>query len=300
MTDGRRPNNDIYWIDRGNAARPAFDLEQALDADLIEFWYQPKIDLRQKKLVGVESFARFCAPDGRVVSAGELIANASPASIVRLTERALITALKTSVNLCEIGVDVRLAINVSVAGLYRIPIADLVRRYRPQGGKCLGLVFDISETEVLRYVDEIAEIAGQMRRCGFSVAVDDFGASVLDALMGREQWDSKIEATFNAIKRLRNVEFSELKLDRNLVRDCGNDARRKEICKHIIGLSHSFGSKAVGVGIEQQSELKTLQDLECDIGQGYFFGRPMSEERFLMLLWDRGVRAKKKPEGAAA
>lgn len=301
MIDGL-VNDDVVWVEGSKSAPAAFDLDEALRKDRIEFWYQPKIDLRQKRLVGVESFARFCAPDGRVVSAGELIKNASPASIVWLTERALVSALKTSVNLCEIGVDVRLAINVSVAGLQRLPIADIVRRHRPQGGKCLGLVFDISEAEVLQYVDEIGKLAGQMRRCGFSVAVDDFGASVLDALMGREQWDERIETTFNAIKRLRNVEFSELKLDRNLVHNCGTDERRKEICKHIIGLAHSFGSTAVGVGIEQQSELKTLQGLECDIGQGYLFGRPMSEERFLMLLWDRGVRAKKKPpsEDAAA
>jgi EAL domain-containing protein (putative c-di-GMP-specific phosphodiesterase class I) len=54
----------------------------------------------------------------------------------------------------------------------------------------------------------------------------------------------------------------------------------------------------VGVGIESQAELKTLQELRCDIGQGYLFGRPMSEERFLMLLWDRGTRAKQKSQAA--
>jgi EAL domain-containing protein (putative c-di-GMP-specific phosphodiesterase class I) len=68
--------------------------------------------------------------------------------------------------------------------------------------------------------------------------------------------------------------------------------------KHIIELAHNFGSVAVGVGIEQQAELKALQELDCDIGQGYLFGRPMSEERFLILLWDRGVRAREKVRAA--
>jgi EAL domain-containing protein (putative c-di-GMP-specific phosphodiesterase class I) len=292
--------DDIYWVERGNLAQPVFDLDEALRRDRIEFWYQPKIDLKQKKLMGVEAFARFCDADGRVVSAGQLIEHASSESIVSLTERALVSALKTSVNLCEIGVDVRLAINVSVAALRKIPITEIVRTYRPQGGKCLSLVFDISEDQVLNYVDEIAQISGQLRRCGFSVAVDDFGSSVLNALGDRAAWDKKIERTFAAIAKLRNVEFSEMKLDRDLVRGCNIDEQRKQICKHIIGLAHSFGSTAVGVGIEQQDELKALQELECDIGQGYLFGRPMSEERFLMLLWDRGVRGnpKKKPQAA--
>jgi EAL domain-containing protein (putative c-di-GMP-specific phosphodiesterase class I) len=121
---------------------------------------------------------------------------------------------------------------------------------------------------------------------------------VLSALGQKDVWDSRIERTFEAIANLRNVEFSELKLDRALVRGCGTDDRRKAICKHIIDLAHSLGSVAVGVGIERQAELKTLQELQCDVGQGYLFGRPMSEERFLMLLWDRGIRAKQKPKAA--
>jgi EAL domain-containing protein (putative c-di-GMP-specific phosphodiesterase class I) len=290
--------NDVYWVERQGPGEPRFDLDEALCSDLIEIWYQPKIDLKHKRLVGVEAFARFRSPDGRVIPAGELIKGASSASMIKLTEKALISALKTSVNLCEIGVDVRLAINVSVTALNKLPIAEIVRKYRPQGGKCLGLVFDVSESQVLSNVEEIVEISGQLRRCGFSVAVDDFGSSVLNALGQRDVWDSRIEQTFEAIASLRNVEFSELKLDRALVRDCGTDDRRKEICKHIIELAHSLGSVAVGVGIERQAEMKTLQELRCDVGQGYLFGRPMSEERFLMLLWDRGIRAKQKPKAA--
>jgi len=295
---GEIDKGDVFWVDKGNAGEPVFNLDEALAADRIDFWYQPKIDLKKKRLMGVEAFARFCAPDGHVVSAGELIKHASPESIVLLTEKALVSALKTSVNLCEIGVDVRLAINVSVAALQKIPIAEHVRKYRPQGGKSLSLVFDISETQVVEHIDIIGEISGQMRRCGFSVAVDDFGGSVLDALGRREVWDRSIERTFEAISKLRNIEISEMKLDRDLVRDCHNDGRKREICEHIIKLTHSFGATAIGVGIEQQDELKTLQDLGCDVGQGYLFGRPMSEERFLMLLWDRGVRGKQKSAAA--
>jgi EAL domain-containing protein (putative c-di-GMP-specific phosphodiesterase class I) len=144
----------------------------------------------------------------------------------------------------------------------------------------------------------MAMISGQLRRCGFSVAVDDFGASVVSTLEQRETWNEKIDRTFDAIAQLKDVQFSELKLDRTLVKDCGKDDRRKEICKHIIDLAHNFGSMAVAVGIEHSAELKTMQELHCDIGQGYLFGRPMSEERFLMLLWDRGVRSKEKQEAA--
>jgi EAL domain-containing protein (putative c-di-GMP-specific phosphodiesterase class I) len=291
-------SSDVYWIDRQTPGQANFDLAAALRDDRIEFWYQPKIDLQHKRLVGVEAFARFRNIDGRVLPAAELLKGAASKNVIALTERALVSALKTSVNLCEIGVDVRLAINVSVAALTRLPIVELVRKHRPQGGKCMSLVFDVSESQVLNSVSEMAEISGQLRRCGFSVAVDDFGSSVVSTLDQRDDWDAKVEKTFNAIAQFKNVQFSELKLDRSLIKDCGTDERRRHICKHIIDLAHNFGSTAVAVGIERSSELKTMQELRCDIGQGYLFGRPMSEERFLMLLWDRGVRGRQKKDAA--
>lgn len=295
---GEQEVSDVYWVDRQRPGSADFDLDAALGADRVEFWYQPKIDLRQKRLVGVEAFARLRDVDGQVFPASVLLRNAPSASVVALTERALVSALKTSVNLCEIGVDVRLAVNMSVAALTELPIDEIVRKYRPQGGKSMGLVFDVSEQQVLDSVETMEEISGQLRRYGFTIAVDDFGASLVSTLEQRETWDVKIERTFDAIAKLKNIQFSEMKLDRALVQNCGSDERRQEICRHIIDLAHNFGSAAVAVGIEHSSELKALRKMQCDIGQGYLFGRPMSEERFLMLLWDRGVRAKQRPEAA--
>ncbi len=281
MTLASNKDDDLCWIAPQPVTRK-FDLDDVLRSGQIEFWYQPKIDLTLKRLIGVEVFARFCTPE-RVISAGELIQNASSAAIVALTEKAFISALKTSANLCEIGVDVRLAVNVSMPALRKIPVVDLVRKHRPNGGKNLGLVFDIPENQVLQNFDEVVEISAELRRYGFSIAVDDFGASLL---AGKDAWNSACAT----IAKLRGVGFSELKLDRALVRNCDNDRQRAEICGHVISLAHSFGSLAVGMGIESPGELKTLKALTCDIGQGYLFGRPMSEEDLLVLLWNRAIR----------
>jgi EAL domain-containing protein (putative c-di-GMP-specific phosphodiesterase class I) len=227
MKKQARDPDDIFWVERQLPPERNADLDAALRSDSIEFWYQPKIDLKHKRLIGVEAFARLRGPDGRVVPAGDLMKGASSASVIELTEKALVSALQTSVNLCEIGVDVRLAINVSVTALNKLPIVDIVRKYRPMGGKC-RLVFDVSEHQVLNNVDEIAGISGELRRCGFSIAVDDFNAQ---CARQKEVWDSRIDRTFEAIASLRSVEFSEFKLDRALVRDCGADIRRRDICK---------------------------------------------------------------------
>lgn len=274
-------NDDLCW-DGPEPSLNRIDLDAALREDKIEFWYQPKIDITLKRLIGVEVLARYSVP-GRMVPAVEFISEASTMSIIDLTERALISALRTSANLSEIGIDVRLAINANIEALRRIPVAELVRRHRPNGGKSLGLVFDIPEAQVLENFDEVAEISARLRNDGFSLAVDDFGASILE---GKKVWNS----TDATVAKLRGVGFSELKLDWKLVRNCGRDGTRKEICRHVIDLAHSFGSLAVAIGVERFDELKTLRELTCDIGQGFLFGKPMSEEDFLVLLWNRAMR----------
>lgn len=275
-----------------------FDLEQALQNDQIEFWYQPKIDLQKKRLIGLEAFARLCDGDGNVAQAAELVARASTRGLVALTERALISALTTSGNLLEIGVEVRLAVNVSVAGLTRLPLAEIVQKYQPRQGRGANVVFDVAESEVLANIDKMRKISKGLREAGLSIAIDDFGATLVSIAQHQEAYD-KIEQTFAAIGQLGNVRFSEMKIDRMLVRHCADSADRQKVCGHIIKMAHDFGSAAVAVGIENSRDLNILRDLGCDIGQGFLFGRPMTEDELLMMLWDRSVRAQEKRQRAA-
>jgi EAL domain-containing protein (putative c-di-GMP-specific phosphodiesterase class I) len=278
----------------GHPSPRASCLDEALRSDRIEFWYQPKIDLRLKRLVGAEAFARLRTQENKILPASALMVGAADESVVALTERALVSALKTSANLSEIGIDVPLAINVSVDALVKLPIVDIVLKYRPDGDKCLSLLFDVTETQVLHQIAEMDKISEKLRACGFSVAVDDFGKSILSTLQDKQLSESMIDQMFDALVRLKGVLFSEMKLDRSLVQGCDNDAHRKAICKHIIDLTHNFGSKAVAVGVEKASEMRTLQELNCDIGQGFLFGAPMQEDDFISLIWERGVRSKQR------
>ena len=274
-------------------APEGFDLEQALRNNQIEYWYQPKIDLVKKRLAGLEAFARLCNADGNVVNGAVLIANASPRALVALSERALIAALQTNANLQEIGVDVRLAINVTVASLTRLPIAEIVQKYRSRKTKDVNIVFDVAEKNVLEEVEKMKKISKELREAGFSIAIDDFGAALISIAQREEAYD-RIGQTFAAISQLGNVRFSEMKIDRTLVRRVSESEDRQKVCGHIVAMAHDCGAAAVAVGVETQADLQTLMGLGCDIGQGYLFGRPMTEDELLMTLWDRSVRAKEK------
>ena len=101
------------------------------------------------------------------------------------------------------------------------------------------------------------------------LAIDDFGRA------------------YAALTKVKELPFAEMKLDRSFVTDCGTDKVNAPICKTVIDLAHSFGSLAVGIGIEKASELTALVSMGCDLGQGFLLGQPMPEERFISLLKQR-------------
>jgi len=202
----------------------------------------------------------------------------------------LTSALKTAAGLLEIGMDVRLAVNVNVAALTRLPLSSMVQKFQPRRGTTANVLFDVAEAEVLGNLDKLQEASASLSKAGLSIAVDDFGATLLSVVREQEALE-KVEQTFHAIERLRNVSFAEMKIDRTLVKDCSGSIDRQHVCEYIIKMTHELGAAAVAVGIEHTRDLATLKRLGCDIGQGYLFGRPMTEDELLVLLWERAARA---------
>ena len=116
--------------------RPAarIELEQALNNNWIEFWYQPKIDLRKKQLAGAEAYARARHPQHGVVLPAAFMPGAPEASVIRLSELALASALKTGRIFSKLGVNLPLTVNIQPATLLKLPIEDIVMAHHPNAG----------------------------------------------------------------------------------------------------------------------------------------------------------------------
>jgi EAL domain-containing protein (putative c-di-GMP-specific phosphodiesterase class I) len=249
------------------------DLGEALAKNWIEFWYQPKIDLRKKQLVGVEAFARVRHPEHGVLPPEAFIPAASDANLIALSEFALGEALKASINLGKIGVSLRMAVNMPVNALRQVAIVDIVQSYRPRFDRWPGLLIDVTEEQVVADFELARDTAAQLAPLDIKFAIDDFGRD------------------YSAVMRLSDLSFAELKLDRSFVTGCGTDQTSAPLCKAAIDLAHSFGSIAVGVGIERASDAMALVGMGCDYGQGFLLGQPMPEERFIALLRQRASAA---------
>jgi len=250
-------------------------LGDVLRLDLFELWYQPKIDLRAKRLVGAEALVRARRRDGSLISPGAFLPGAAEADMLALTERVILTALRDFEDYAAAGAALKLSVNVPASAFVKLPIAQMLREERPQAGNWPGLILEVTEDEVMHDLKIANEVAEQLRALNCSLALDDFGAG------------------YSSLARLRQLPFSELKIDRSYVTDCHVDKVNAGLCETIVELAKRFDLKTVAEGIETTHESHKLQGIGCDIGQGYLFAKPMAKEAFIGLLSRRMVGGKR-------
>lgn len=246
-------------------------LQEALANNWIEFWYQPKIDIRRKQLAGAEAYARARHPKHGIVLPNAFMPNASKASLLTLAERAVSSALRAGQNFGKLGINLRLTVNIDLQSLLELPIEDIIKSAHPDPQKWSGLIIDVPEKQIVADLATATELTQRLRSHNVSLAIDDFGRD------------------HSSLSRLSELPFAEIKLDRAFVTDCGTDKVNAPICKTVIDLAHNFGRAAVAMGIEKASDALALVSMGCDYGQGFLLGQPMPEERFVSLLRQRAA-----------
>lgn len=272
-TGSERGKGAAYEPD-ATADAPKVELRQALDHGWIEMWYQPKVDLHGPALAGAEGLARVRHPEHGILAPSSFIPHASGIDLVALADFALRTALRDSIAFADAGYPIRLAINVPVEALVRLPIAAIVRDTLPDPrDRDLGIILEVTEDQVIQDIAKAHEIATQLRIHGIGLSLDDFGSG------------------YSSLARLRDLPFAELKLDRSFVTGCGLDPANAALCKTIVELAHRFGCLAVAEGVETTDDLGTIRHIGCDIAQGYLFARPMPSDMLMARLVANGAGA---------
>lgn len=238
-------------------ARALVSLDDAIDRERVEIWYQPKFDLRSGAMIGAECLSRVRRATGELVLPGSFLPGASLDTMGRLTELVLRRALADWQDFTSAGNALRLSVNVPSQLLATFPLAALLRACVPVADEWPGLLLEITEEDALRDVEGAHEAATQLMIYGVELSIDDFGLG------------------YSSLSRLREIPFKEIKLDRSLVQDCATDKTRAALCKAVVELAHTLGAAVVAEGVETAADLSTLRLAGCDIGQGYLLGRPM-------------------------
>lgn len=238
-------------------------LGEVLRRDWFELWYQPKIELRTMHLVGAEALVRARHPTRGIVPPALFLPNASVEDMHLLTERVILTALRDWESFEYYDVPTKLAVNVPVSALIDLPVPQMLREARPHSDSWPGLTLEVTEDQIIDDLDFAKEVADALRELKCDLSVDDFGAG------------------YSSLARLKQLPFSELKIDRSYVADCNVDHFNAGLCETIVELGRRFGLRTVAEGIETTHESHKLQSIGCNIGQGYLFAKPMPKSQLI-------------------
>jgi EAL domain-containing protein (putative c-di-GMP-specific phosphodiesterase class I) len=254
-------------------------LGEVLKRNWFELWYQPKIELKTLRLVGAEALVRARHPSRGVVAPFFFLPDAGEAELHALTEQVILTAIGDWEIFNEYGVPMKFAVNVPVSAFVKLPIPRMLREARPRAENWPGLVLEVTEDQIINDLNLANDVAEALRAEHCTLALDDFGAG------------------YSSLARLKQLPFSELKIDRSYVMNCHLDPLNAGLCETIVELGKRFGLKTVAEGIETVHESHKLQGLGVDVGQGYLYAKPMPKGQLIGLMRRRLMQYAPVPTG---
>ncbi len=246
----------------------ADELAAAMERGEVTPVYQPKIELATGRVVGAEALARWTSPSHGSVPPGVFIEVAEQAGLSKaLTRLMMRAAIRDAAAWHAAGHDAGVAVNVPPSALDDLGWPDAVEAELAAAGLPAGaLTVEITESTAMSDSPLTGDVLTRLRIKGVHLALDDFGTG------------------YSSLLSLLRLPFSELKLDRSFVQRCDQDAYAWKIVKASISLAKEFGMRTVAEGVETATVAALLAEAQCDLGQGYFFDRPLTLAAFTQRL----------------
>jgi diguanylate cyclase (GGDEF)-like protein/PAS domain S-box-containing protein len=241
------------------------DLRRAIENQEFELFYQPKIDLSDMSLNGVEALIRWRHPQRGLVSPLQFIPLAEETGLIApIGEWAFEQACRQIAEWKGLGRPVtKIAVNLSARQFadpqLSVRLAKYVVSYDVNPG---DLEIEVTEGAVMADPEQAIETIKAFRSLGLSVSIDDFGTG------------------YSSLAYLKRLPVNIIKIDRAFVNDIGEGRTDAEIAKAIISLGAALGVKIVAEGVETKEQVDILRRFNCTLAQGYFFGKPMPVAEF--------------------
>lgn len=247
----------------------AFELRRALEQQELRVYYQPVHDLQFSRLVGVEALVRWQHPQRGLVPPGEFIPIAERTGLIgEIDAWVMQQACQQMCAWQQAGVVLSfVAVNVSTRLFAGRELYERVAQVLHDTGLDPAfLELEVTESAVMLDPEVALEQMHRLRELGVRLAIDDFGTG------------------YSSLLRLKRLPVQKLKIDQGFVAGLPTDDDDAAIVRVIIALAQSMGMQVHAEGIEHQDQAGFLLDQRCDLGQGYWFGRPMPASE---LDWSR-------------
>lgn len=243
------------------------EIYYAYQHEQFELYYQPQIDLLTQEIVGVEALIRWIHPEKGIISPDEFIPTSEETrQINKIGAWVLNKACADAKLLHDKGLEITMAVNVSPVQLHYGNFYEKVAEALKKSGlnpKFLEL--EITES-TFQVSDSNIDVFNQLRQLGVQLAIDDFGTG------------------YSNLASLNQLPIDILKIDREFIKDIPEDHAIAALTGSIIGMAKVRQLKIIAEGIETIEQIQYLHGVSCDIGQGYFIGRPMEFAKISQFL----------------
>lgn len=272
-----QPSRDSYSAERLTLVS---ELKHALQNDRLALYLQPKMSLKGGEIVGLEALIRW--PDHKnPIPADEIIALAEQTGLIKpLTRWVLEQSLAMRSRLLEKGYWLGVSVNISPNNLrekdFPLFVQRLMSSYHSHHG---AITLEVTETSMMQ--DPVNSLAAlkSLHATGIPLSIDDFGSG------------------YSSLSYIKQLPASEIKIDRSLVTDLATEAGDRVIVKTTIDMCHSLGYSVVAEGVEKQETLELLEQMGCDMIQGYFLSPPLPFDDMTAWLDERARHGKNRKIG---
>jgi diguanylate cyclase (GGDEF)-like protein/PAS domain S-box-containing protein len=250
------PEHDHY-----NPRRLALmtELRYAIEHDELVLYYQPKIDLKTGRVIGVEALVRWRHPNRGLIAPDEFIPLAERTGLIKpLTLWVLTAALHQSRTWQRAGLRLSVAVNLSARNLQDPELPDQIAEMLTRSGTPPNqLELEITESTIMADPPRALEVLTRLHHMRIPLAIDDFGTG------------------YSSLGYLRKLPVSAIKIDKSFVKNMVADDGDAVIVRSTIELAHNLGLLVVAEGVETQYIWDRLASLGCDAAQGYYMSAPI-------------------------
>jgi diguanylate cyclase (GGDEF)-like protein/PAS domain S-box-containing protein len=246
------------------------ELRRAIDDEEFVLHFQPIMDLASRRVDGMEALVRWMHPLRGLVPPLAFIGAAEDSGLI--VELGAWVLRASCFEAATWPVDMHVAVNLSVRQLADRAIVSVVADALAASGLEPGrLVLEVTESALMANAEMAIGCLHELKALGIRLAIDDFGTG------------------YSSLVYLKRMPVDAIKVDRSFVDGLGDDAEDTAIVSSVVRLAHAVGVQAIAEGVETREQQAHLQDLGCDLAQGFLWSRPVPAGELRALLEAHGV-----------
>jgi diguanylate cyclase (GGDEF)-like protein/PAS domain S-box-containing protein len=247
------------------------ELRRALEQGEFVLYYQPEVSLYNGSMVGLEALLRWQHPERGLLKPSAFVPLAEETDVIAPIGRWVLEEACRQAKRWEeehpLASPITMEVNLSSKQLRRRELARTVEEALTRAGvEAHTLALDITETVLIGASEHNAQALEALKKMGIRLSLDDFGTG------------------YSSLSYLKRLPVDRVKVDRSFVKGLGGNATDTAVVRMIIELCHTLGVEVLAEGVETSEQAALLKDMGCDVGQGYYFARPLRSEELAEQL----------------